>query len=1109
MALESAALAIGKTVSSHAAQAWLNAKKDHDARRKDLVELMQNRFPDRLLRRRVERQIEDIADSVAERILRLCAHEYDGLSERDKRAVLAEISLTFSRADLSDQALFADDIDAFKLSQRLILSMPNPMRDFDEAAARFYEVALHECCDCLVRIVLHLPQFSARASAETLSRLTTIAESVSGVLARLPLRSLDAPQGTDHDEEFTRRYLEHISNALDTLELIGVRVERYRPRTLLNVAYVSLSATVEESASSIRSPRERGTSLQAWHHPSEQMPITQRVEKVLSRGRLTLLRADAGGGKTTLLRWLAVTAARQGFQTDMVHWNGCVPFLIKLRSYADRSLPSTEQFLEGEGGKALSGIMPKGWVHRRLRSGRGLLLVDGVDELTGPQRQMIRPWLRELLSAYPDMRVVVTSRPPAARATWLSDEGFLSAFLERMTPADTRALIRHWHSAVKYSRNLPCAPEALPAYEAALLARLEASPNLQAMAASPILAAMLCALNLDRETQLPRDRMGLYHAALELLLERRDSERGIPSYETVELERAQKTQILQDIAWRLSITNRVELPKNTVLRRIEEKLPTMPRVTGSAELILEHLLHRSGIIREPAQGRIDFIHRTIQEYLTAKQAADDGDVEPLIAGAHRDQWREVVVMAGGHANSPTRRDLLEGLLRRIDDEPERGRRLKLVVAACLETLPAIPVDLREAIDNHIASLIPPRDMASARSLSTVGETLLARLPSELNGLPLSSACACIQAAALVNGPRALDVLTCYKDDARWQVQWQLNKVWGFFDPREYANRVIAAIPPETHLYLHTQGQVDAVASLPPRRGFTINNEHPDLSGLRPHLPTIVNLWVGHAVAENELFDMSLMQNLQNLRFDCTRLSSIRALALSNKMTGLRLTSLKEVGDVSFLRTLTHLEQLGLSDCPQIHSLEDLPELTNVYNLNLANTGLDVNLSALIAAAPKLSQLILIGHDWTGDLTPLAHLELEILGLPMGGVSDIQPLAEIDKLESLDLGWNPIESLDALAGLPRLRTLNLSYCTALTDIRPLRSVSTLRELDLSGAKPGLDLSPLAGNRRVHVRIGPDQEVENERAVGRRIERQAAEEKPSEFSTWYWNMPDPAK
>jgi hypothetical protein len=104
-------------------------------------------------------------------------------------------------------------------------------------------VVLDECCACLVRIVQQLPQFGPRVSTEMLARMSGIAAEVSAVLERLPARSLEAPEGTASDEAFRRRYLEHISVTLDVLELFGVRIERYRPRTTLSVAYISLSVS--------------------------------------------------------------------------------------------------------------------------------------------------------------------------------------------------------------------------------------------------------------------------------------------------------------------------------------------------------------------------------------------------------------------------------------------------------------------------------------------------------------------------------------------------------------------------------------------------------------------------------------------------------------------------------------------------------------------------------------------------------------------------------------------------------------------------------------------------------------------------------------------------
>src|SRR5262249_26484606 len=152
----------------------------------------------------------------------------------------------------------------------------------------------------------------------------------------------------------------------------------------------------------------------------------------------TLLRGEAGSGKTTLLQWLAVTAARSGFFGPLADWNGCVPFLVRLRSYADRLLPRPQQLLAGVA-DPLVDLLPPGWVHRQLHSGQAVLLVDGVDELVSAQRPAVRKWLQGLLTEFPQIRVVVTARPGAADRSWLAAERFAPVLLERMSPLDVAA----------------------------------------------------------------------------------------------------------------------------------------------------------------------------------------------------------------------------------------------------------------------------------------------------------------------------------------------------------------------------------------------------------------------------------------------------------------------------------------------------------------------------------------------------------------------------------------------------------------------------------------------------------------------------------------------
>ncbi|WP_336158724.1 hypothetical protein [Amycolatopsis sp. VC5-11] len=48
-------------------------------------------------------------------------------------------------------------------------------------------------------------------------------------------------------------------------------------------------------------------------------------------------------------------------------------------------LPTSERFLD-EAGRHIADEMPTGWVQHRLRTGRAVVLVDGIDELPAKRR---------------------------------------------------------------------------------------------------------------------------------------------------------------------------------------------------------------------------------------------------------------------------------------------------------------------------------------------------------------------------------------------------------------------------------------------------------------------------------------------------------------------------------------------------------------------------------------------------------------------------------------------------------------------------------------------------------------------------------------------------
>ncbi|MEV8537268.1 NACHT domain-containing protein [Streptomyces sp. NPDC051211] len=977
MSAEVAAINLGRVLATRAAGLWLGPKRRTQESRSDLSELIRVRVPGLRPQRSLERQFEQIADAVAARLEPLLAHEFRGLSESGRRSALDAVTDTFAAADLSDSSIIGSDADAAELARRIRRAVPAPA-GLDEPAAALYELLFSECCDCYVRVLRRLPVFTERAVTELLGRTTSLAAELSLVLDRLPARSLYAPEGEGQDEAFRREYLELVARSLDEIELFSFASER-AARTKLSVAYVSLRTAGEPD-------RPRAPALAA----ADEDGHGRRVESALGNAKRVLLRGEAGSGKTTLLQWLAVTAARGAFEGELAGWNGLVPVLVKLRRFAGGRLPRPEALLDQVAGP-LTGHMPAAWVDRQLAAGRALLLVDGVDELPAAERRAVREWLRGLLYAYPEIRVVVTSRPAAARSDWLRAESFRPVLLDRMRPADVVAFVRQWHAAVLEPGN------ELPDYERALLTGLQDRPHLRSLAATPLLAALLCALHLDRRGQLPRNRMELYRTALEILVQRRDAERCVPSALEVQLTLTDKLRLLQDLAWRLSDNGRNEIALERAAVHVHDALGAMRHLDrADARAVLDHLVVRSGVLRSPADGRVDFLHRSFQEYLAAADAAAEDNIGSLVGRAHLDFWHETIVLAAGHANRTQRVELIEGILARAGAESRYRRRLRLLAASCLETMEAVPQELSDPLEAALDALAPPREPAEADSLSGVGPTVLRRLPDSLAGLDRPVAEAAVRTAALIGGAPALDRLARWAADAGPAVGNLLAEAWEYFDPEEYARRVLRKLPlsdvfvqvthptqwpvllrlPEVHWVSvgapFTQG-LGATAGLTGLRGLWLYDlrEDADLDPLRVHRRLVALTLFGNVPLPAGPPWEALPELITLQLINWESLPSLAALELPERLRHLGLGRLAPGTDLAPLTERRRLGALGLQGSGVPRGLDGLDGLVTLVNLRL--TGYDLRLwpASVRTTPPRLSSLYLKDCVLSADLGPLA------------------------------------------------------------------------------------------------------------------------------------------
>lgn len=783
-ALEAIAYVLGTAIAKTACGLWAGNNEFGKELGNSVIDRIAGQLPSSKQQRRFRQIWTETADVVSDSIESLIETEFPDVPAHEREAAALAVSKTFESATLSEEDLFRRDLDAGFLDRFLRSKDPDRAAQalLSDGGSRLYDRLLRESCAYAIEVVRTLPRGNMIALSELLSRSRQILDELAEVLRRLPtLRA-----GVD----FERDYRQLVANRLDQIELYGATLSEGSKRYPLSVAYLSLNVGSHiinsvEPMSDCEVPVATAAAGELF-----------RIERLLASSDRIFIRGHAGIGKTTLLQWIAVNSARRSFPPDLASWNGTVPFVVTLRRYAAEDLPTPQSFLR-EVGRHIADEMPAGWVQTHLRSGQAVVLVDGIDELPEGRRRQARSWIAELVSTFPSSRYIVTSRPGAVPAEWLGDEDFTVAELAPMERNDISVFVRRWHEAMRGQARTDAQRDQISAYERRLNEALDQNRHLRQLARYPLLCALTCALHQDRRGQLPSSRMELYEVALHMLLERRDEEREIKAINT--LSRTQKTLLLQDLAYWLIRNGQSDAPRETAIERIHNRINKMPRADIGPEDAYKVLLERSGLLREPVYNRADFVHRTFQEYLAAKEAVNENDIGVLVINAHLDQWQETIVMAAGHAGPAARRTLLEGILDRGSRDSEGievQTALHLLALACLETSPECEPDIQERVLAATAGLLPPASGEAAEALARAGALSLDLLMQS----PITDerdAALTIRTLALIGDAAAIPFMASrFGTDSRSLVVASLLMAWEYFDPDDFARKVLADSPLE-------------------------------------------------------------------------------------------------------------------------------------------------------------------------------------------------------------------------------------------------------------------------------------------------------------------------
>ncbi|MES2175061.1 MAG: NACHT domain-containing protein [Pseudomonadota bacterium] len=932
-----------------------------------------------------------------------------------------------------------------------------------------------EAAQMISDIASSFPEFHRDSFAEVLKRESELIIRIDRIFEEI--KSIRENANNDSLGKFgaifEQNYRRSLARELDKIELFGMDtgIRQSSRQHGLSTAYISLSVTGGADVNA--DAEESDTDTDGEGLSEKKTSFSVRAEEAANLSELVVIKGEAGSGKTTLLQSLAVRCATASFEGEMEPWNQLIPFFIRLRALSGPDLPAPEG-LPGLVTSMISGTMPAGWVHQQLQSGRGLILIDGLDEVSIERRDATRSWISSLLAEYPSSRIVVTSRPTAIPDGWLSQRGFKQLELLPMSPDDVSVFIDHWHDAVANEEQDNHRRLAVKTLIPALKERIRTDRALRELAATPLLCAMLCAMNRDRKQVLPTNRIALYDAAVQMILHGRDEERRIKVESVLRLDLETKKSIIEEIAFWM-MQNGTSMAD---LWRVEDYVASIiPAFTkrpsnASSKEVVSALIQRSGVIRSPIEGKIDFVHNAFKEFLCAKAVTSGDRFGYLQTMLDNEAWREVAVLAAAMTDERRRADFITQLLNAGDGGGVAKATYHLLAVRCLETCTQLSPELQTGIKDRLTNLSAPVTLTEARSLSAAGELALPLLKRSQEHLARTAA-ACVRALRLIGTPEAMSYIKEYASDRRATVAKEVIAAWPFFDLEEYAREVLSesrgifgSIRIDYPAYLSTIRFLKSIIGLTIFVRKQILNEkvNSDISSLTQLVK--LSLFCSGSV---DLNDFKRLENLHYLAVNTDFLLGLDAISSFNHLYRLSVSGKSseflELGDLpESLSTLTInggdidfggkpksgnvINELNINNNKEDMDCGYLEYLTNLSELSISNVRYEKQIEYIFSCSllsdlrisdlrgvkqfPSVQQNVNLTHltimksEGLEDIKNLSNFpNLKRLFIRNSdNLLDVSPIANLQNISELWLEVHEDASLDFLNNLPRLRRLRI-------------------------------------------------------------------------------------
>lgn len=420
-------------------------------------------------------------------------------------------------------------------------------------------------------------------------------------------------------------------------------------------------------------------------------------DQLVNKPKLIII-GDPGAGKTTMLRFLALTFARarrlksrvsrltqrREMRRKILIAHKRVKDEFKLEKlplpvflYLNR-LRSVTEWPKGysildairDDLKAIDILrhIPIDFFEEKLQKGECVFLFDAFDELgTQMARQAIAKAVGELANSAPSgNRFIVTSRIIGYNGQ-LGQYGFDVLEVQQLSWSLIQQLVRSWYALLKET-----------ALGDQLLATLRANTRIYELAVNPMLLSLIVLVQYVRRL-IPDRRHVLYDECIKILVERRYAPPDVQAHYNQVVPGDEAIRILQRVALEMHKKRLREITRAAIEKQLlPEVLGSMPksRAAGnSAVEVLRNIEERSQLmvergLNEMGEPLMAFSHLTFQEYLASVALKERTGLkgESFITGtllteyqSDRDWWEEVALLYAAQLDPEQQNDFFQQL----------------------------------------------------------------------------------------------------------------------------------------------------------------------------------------------------------------------------------------------------------------------------------------------------------------------------------------------------------------------------------------------------------------------------------------------------------------